>query len=78
MSGGAVSIVVIASFMLSVLTFVVVQIGGGRSDRLSKLQRCAETLQERDAEVLRLKARIEVLQDENIAMMRKLLANGQN
>lgn len=73
MSGGAVSIIVIGSFLLSVLTYVTVQIGGGRSDKVSKLQRCIDRTQELEGENARLRARLEVLQDENIAMMRKLL-----
>lgn len=76
MSGGAVSIVVIASFLLSVLTYVTVQIGGGRSERLSKLQRCVERAQELESENARLRLRIETLQEENISIMRKLLSNG--
>lgn len=76
MSGGAVSIVVIASFLLSVLTYITVQIGGGRSDRLSKLQRCVERNGELELENARLRGRIDTLNDENLSLMRKLLSNG--
>ncbi len=76
MSGGAVSIIVVAAFLVSILSFVAAQIVAAKSGKVSKMDKCSEEVDELKDRLRTAKDRISVLEDENVHLMRKLMQNG--
>lgn len=73
MNESTVGLIAVVAFVLSALSFIGAQLASRRSTKLTAEEKCRDELDRANLKIERLTTQVQVLQDENFSLMRKLM-----
>jgi len=68
-----VGLIAVVAFVLSALSFIGAQLAARKSTKLTAEEKCRDELERANLKIERLTTQVQVLQDENFSLMRKLM-----